>query len=98
MVTHSNGLAVVTGASTGIGLELARCCAKAGFSLLIAADEVEIHSAANALRSQGAVVEAVQADLATAEGVAQLYAAGVPAMLADLREPFGPYPLGHHAQ
>ena len=32
-------LAVVTGASTGIGLELARECAKNGFDLLIAADE-----------------------------------------------------------
>jgi short-subunit dehydrogenase len=75
MATQSNGLAIVTGASTGIGLELAKCCSKAGFSLLIAADEAEIHTAASNLRSLGATVEAVQADLATAEGVERLYAA-----------------------
>jgi NAD(P)-dependent dehydrogenase (short-subunit alcohol dehydrogenase family) len=31
--------AIVTGASTGIGLELAKCCAREGFDLLVAADE-----------------------------------------------------------
>jgi uncharacterized protein len=68
-------LAVVTGASTGIGLELARCCAKDGFDLLIAADEPEIERAAATLRAGGASVETVQADLATSEGVEKLYAA-----------------------
>jgi uncharacterized protein len=69
--------AIVTGASTGIGLELARLCAREGFELLIAADEPEIHDAAQRLREeQGAgAVEAVQVDLATMEGVDQLYAA-----------------------
>ena len=69
--------AIVTGASTGIGLELARLCAREGFDLLIAADEPEIHDAAQRLgEEQGAgAVEAVQADLATMEGVDQLYAA-----------------------
>jgi uncharacterized protein len=38
-------LAIVTGASTGIGLELARCCARDGYDLLIAADEPEIFTA-----------------------------------------------------
>jgi NAD(P)-dependent dehydrogenase (short-subunit alcohol dehydrogenase family) len=38
--------AIVTGASTGIGFELARVCAGEGFDLLIAADEPEIHDAA----------------------------------------------------
>ena len=37
--------AVVTGASTGIGYELAKCCAGAGFDLLIAADEPQIDDA-----------------------------------------------------
>jgi len=41
-------LAVVTGASTGIGLELARCAAR-DFDLLIVADEPAIHEAANEL-------------------------------------------------
>jgi short-subunit dehydrogenase len=71
----AHGLAIVTGASTGIGLELAKCCANHGYSLLIAADEAEIHAAADSLRSAGASVEAVQADLATAKGVDALYAA-----------------------
>src|SRR5215204_3071750 len=32
-------LAIITGASTGIGYELAKCCAEHGFDLLVAADE-----------------------------------------------------------
>jgi short-subunit dehydrogenase len=67
--------AIVTGASTGIGLELAKRCAKEGYDLLIAADEPEIEQAAASLRSDGAKVEAVQADLATTEGVDKLYTA-----------------------
>lgn len=67
--------AIVTGASTGIGYELAKCCAEAGFDLLIAADESDIESAATTLRRLGRQVEAVQADLATTEGVDKLYAA-----------------------
>ena len=50
MLDTTNKLAVVTGASTGIGLELARMCAKNGFSLIIAANEPEIEDAANELR------------------------------------------------
>jgi uncharacterized protein len=72
MATQARPLAIVTGASTGIGLELAKCCANAGFSLLIAADEPEIQDAASVLR-ESTSVEAVQADLATAAGVQQLY-------------------------
>ena len=80
-------LAMVTGASTGIGYELARCAAEAGFDLIIAADEPEIQTAANRLRTSGGNVMAVIADLATHEGVATLYraAAGRPvdALLAN---------------
>lgn len=68
-------LAIVTGASTGIGLELARCCAKAGFDLVIAADEPAIQGAAEELRRIGVRVDAVEADLATTEGVDKLCAA-----------------------
>jgi short-subunit dehydrogenase len=70
-------LAIVTGASTGIGFELARLCAREGYDLLIAADEPEIHDAAQKLRGEtgGAAIEALHVDLATTEGVDQLYAA-----------------------
>ena len=69
--------AIITGASTGIGLELARCCVREGFDVLIAADELEIERAASALRAEDGSgrVEAVQADLSTTEGVDKLYAA-----------------------
>lgn len=66
-------LAVVTGASTGIGYELAQCCARAEFDLVLAADEPKIHDAADDIRSHGVDVVAVEADLATREGVAKLY-------------------------
>lgn len=68
-------LAIVTGASTGIGFELARCCAQKGFDLLIAADETQIEAAAADLRGDGIAVAAVVADLATREGIDKLYAA-----------------------
>jgi len=69
MLDSTQNLAVVTGASTGIGLELARECAKHGFDLIIAADEPEIEDAAEQLRGDGAKVETVQSDLATLDGV-----------------------------
>src|SRR4051812_13777571 len=68
-------LAIVTGASSGIGFELARCCVENGFDLVIAADEPEIMEAARKLSGGGGAVDAVQADLATIEGVDKLYAA-----------------------
>jgi short-subunit dehydrogenase len=66
-------LAVVTGASTGIGFELAKYAVHKGYDLIIAADEPEIQTAADELRNEGAKVIAVQADLATREGVDKLY-------------------------
>lgn len=62
-------LAVVTGASTGIGYELAKICAKEEFDLVIAADEPLIHTAAREFRSMGAEVDPVEVDLATTTGV-----------------------------
>lgn len=67
-------LAVVTGASTGIGFELAKCCVEHGMCVLIAADEARIHQAAAELRSLGGTVEALEVDLATLEGVDRLMA------------------------
>jgi short-subunit dehydrogenase len=74
-MSASRPFAIVTGASTGIGLELAKCCAREGFDLLIAADEAEIESAAADIRKLGAEVEAVETDLSSIEGVDKLYAA-----------------------
>jgi len=68
-------LAIVTGASSGIGRELALLCAADGYDLVIAADRGPLDEVAFELRSAGAVVDAVHADLATAEGVDKLVAA-----------------------
>jgi uncharacterized protein len=67
-------LAVVTGASSGIGLELARCAAEHGYDLVLAADTPLDH-AVEAMRQLGAQAEAVHAELASREGVDQLLAA-----------------------
>ena len=48
-------LAVVTGASSGIGFELAKYATHKDYDLIIAADEAEIEKAATALRDEGAV-------------------------------------------
>src|SRR3954466_14726312 len=72
----SKEFAVVTGASSGIGFELARQFAEHGYDLLIAAEDDAIQQAAVDLRRDGEnQVVAVQADLATYEGVEKLYAA-----------------------
>lgn len=75
MNSQTRPFAIVTGASSGIGYELARCCAEYGFDLLIAADNSEIHQAAQSFRALGGAVEAIETDLATAEGVELLYEA-----------------------
>ena len=74
MASSSKPLAVITGASTGIGYELAKCCAEDGFDLVVVADEPEIKKAAADFQAMGAKVDALQADLATLEGVDKLYA------------------------
>jgi len=74
MKTNKGSFAIVTGASSGIGYELAKLCAKDGFDLLIAADQPEIQQAAQDFRSLGVNVDAIQVDLATQDGVDQLYA------------------------
>jgi uncharacterized protein len=74
-MTPTRPLAIVTGASSGIGLELAKLCAEHGYDLIVAADRPRIAHAAEQLREWGGVVEAVEADLATIAGVDQLLAA-----------------------
>jgi short-subunit dehydrogenase len=71
--TTSRPLAVVTGASSGIGRELAKQFAAHDFDLIIAAEDAELRDAARELEQLGANVEAVQVDLATDEGVDELY-------------------------
>ncbi|MDQ3011929.1 MAG: SDR family NAD(P)-dependent oxidoreductase [Acidobacteriota bacterium] len=75
MTSNNRPFAIVTGASSGIGYELAKLCAEHGFDLLIAADEPAINQAAQDFRALGIEAEAVETDLATLEGVDQLYAA-----------------------
>ncbi|MFP3547431.1 SDR family NAD(P)-dependent oxidoreductase [Rhizobium sp. SIMBA_035] len=66
------GLAVVTGASSGIGLELAKIAASKDYDLIIAADEEAINDVAAELRRDGASVDALIGDLSTIEGVDRL--------------------------
>jgi len=77
----------VTGASSGIGFELAKCCARDGYDLLIAADRPEIFDAADQLREMGATVQALEMDLSTPGGVDELYGAAngraIDALLAN---------------
>src|SRR3954464_2456231 len=72
-------LALVTGASSGIGLELARQFGQNGFNLVIAAEDPGLSAAAAELRQTGAEVQPVQVDLRTPEGVSQLYSAATAA-------------------
>ena len=64
-------LAVVTGASSGIGLELAKCAANDGYDLIVAADTPFVE-AGPALRDFDVEVREIEADLATKEGVQRL--------------------------
>jgi short-subunit dehydrogenase len=96
-------LAVVTGASTGIGRALAREFVEHGFDVVIAADEPEIHEAAEQLGGPGRHVVAVEVDLSTADGVETLFRRvgeqGRPVAAAALNAgigvsgPFGETPL-----
>jgi len=67
--------AIITGASTGIGFELATLAAQDGYDILIVADEPLIEAAAADFRQFGTNVQSVQADLSTIDGVDTLLAA-----------------------
>jgi uncharacterized protein len=73
MENSTGQLAVVTGASSGIGLELAKLFATNGYDLVIVAEDEGIEAAADQLRSIGPMVEPIQADLATQDGVEELW-------------------------
>ena len=67
-------LAIVTGASSGSGLEIAKLAAQDGYDLIVAADTPFVE-AGPALNDLGAAVQEVEADLATKQGVEQLLGA-----------------------
>jgi short-subunit dehydrogenase len=66
-------LAVVTGASSGIGFELAKVFAEEGYDLVVAAEDEELEPAARELERIGGGVEAVRVDLSRPEGVEELF-------------------------
>ena len=69
----SRPLAVVTGASSGIGFELAKLAAKDGFDLVVAAD-TPLEAAVDEFEALGAGVASARVDLAEREGVDHLLA------------------------
>jgi short-subunit dehydrogenase len=65
--------AVVTGASSGIGFELAKVLAEEGFDLLITAEDEEIETAHRELNQLTASVECTRLDLSREEEVVRLH-------------------------
>jgi short-subunit dehydrogenase len=70
----SRPLALVTGASSGIGYELALILADEGHDLILTAEDDELTTAAADVRARGADVEAVQLDLTRNGAVDELWA------------------------
>lgn len=71
--TQARPLAVVTGASNGIGFELAKQFAQNGFDLVVTSTGQSIEDTAQICEAFGAQVHTVQADLANYDGVEKLY-------------------------
>ncbi|WP_078958380.1 SDR family NAD(P)-dependent oxidoreductase [Streptomyces sp. WM6373] len=94
-MTRNRELAVVTGASSGIGFELARQLAHRGFDLIVnSADEKRLLLAAEDIgRQTGASVQPVQADLRSYEEaerfVGAVAATGRPVAVATLNAGVG---------
>ena len=71
-VENLNGLVVITGASSGIGLELTKRAARDGVDLVLAADR-DLQTGEDAARAAGVTsVETVKCDLSTPDGVQAL--------------------------
>lgn len=69
----SDQFALVTGASSGIGLALAEELAGRGYDLAICSESDRLQNAAHQLEGFGAQVYVWQENLATREGVARLW-------------------------
>jgi short-subunit dehydrogenase len=69
----ATGLALVTGASSGIGLSLAKELAARGYDLVIASAGVRLDAASEQLAATGVRVLPVQTDLATRAGIEELW-------------------------
>ncbi|MDH6280332.1 SDR family NAD(P)-dependent oxidoreductase [Prescottella agglutinans] len=73
--SETNGtraLALVTGASTGIGYELARGLAARRYDLVLVADDDAVRPVAAEFAPQGITAHAIEADLATNVGLAEV--------------------------
>jgi short-subunit dehydrogenase len=68
----SDKFAIITGASTGIGFDLASIAAREGYDILVVADEPLIDAAAADFKQFGTDVRSVEADLSTFDGVERL--------------------------
>ena len=66
-------LALVTGASSGIGLSLASDLARRGYDLVVCSAGDRLQKTAQQLQIPEVKVVAVQADLATSEGIESLW-------------------------
>lgn len=72
-MTDPRPLALITGASSGIGYQLALQFTTHGYDVIVAAEDHGILAAAASLAREGASAEPVQVDLRSAQGVEQLY-------------------------
>jgi len=67
----ANKLAVITGASSGIGLEIARLAAGEGYELIVASDTPQVDAGAG-LKNLGVEVRSIDTDLSSQQGVQKL--------------------------